>query len=1034
MKSKNKRNFKLASTFLKELKSKHAFQFDRITTLLEKYEQSETDSGSVFKGIIREIQSENDLINRLNQFLDAEHKVEFVSCEQSKEMITHIFEFMQRMTSDQLKFEEFLTLIATSAEKMDEMKITCLSEVGEFIMSEVHGYKSRDYWGNDFVAMLEGSINSYKNSAKTKHVQPSEKVSSHNSSVEKMANEGMEISKIGTEAVSKKIKPKTAIVVPSNGHLNGSQPKPVVVPQVVKELPAILSVEEPQQFNLRIESNVILALKSQISEQAYNCFVKSLSLHFKNLISFAEFIKLNENILLEVDKEVCLALKEMIESRSRAVASDNIFNIKYAKLESDSLACNRSYFKIITPLFESSKVVTGLINKTYLGIPRGNESAVNFDEPVASRTHKNLSEEALFKVEDEMHEIDSSRIQLGLTLKLVERLISQKLTTVEIDKICHKIFTIRTINTLYGGKSNQIIEEMKRGQKIVIDTVKFRLLEKLQLLKNARGYFVNNNWSERMSNNYYKALDARSNSIKIAERNFLNNKNLIEKLKTSHLSTSQMNNWISRFIGNIGDQKIELVRPEEVSSYCWNPVVCVGFQDCEILCDVFMLLKVHIKQSKCNNNEKQKSVLFLEKVIGNFFDIPRNRQFNVKVVDPNKINQVLHELERTLYPNKEFYYSEKITIKVNAENIRLMNEFNLQKNEDAENKSEINAHNNGPDVPQSPIKEAQQSEKDEVLLENSDISSHFNELIQSNESEEEGGKEINIEQVEIDAGSRVFYASYHFYVIYQYFIFLYERFNFAFSFAMASTAGLKLYEIFRQLIFMNIFGILDENNYEDSIRMLFDYNSGIFLNFERILAGCVKHIPTDEFSNYVLSLSPHIFGDKNTNYWLSEELLFAKTCFKLNEMNNKENKGYKANSFSAFNSNHNLNGNELVKFEFNKKEHVFLIHKVRSLLTETRKDLNFNAQIIENQFGILTKTVPTKQKKLNRIKKHVLNNLTYAFDFKKRVVEVKSGGTEDLMVTPHNNSLVELRKHKIAKLTKARSFREKLSTFNLGNH
>ena len=255
-----------------------------------------------------------------------------------------------------------------------------------------------------------------------------------------------------------------------------------------------------------------------------------------------------------------------------------------------------------------------------------------------------------------------------------------------------------------------------------------------------------------------------------------------------------------------------------------------------------------------------------------------------------------------------------------------------------------------------------------------------------------------IEQVENDSSSRIFYSSYHFYIIYQFFIFLYERFNFAYIYAIGSPVGLKLYETFKQLVFMNIFGVLDENNYEDSIRMIFDYHSGIFLNFERILTGCLKHACLDEFSNFILSLNPQIFGEKTNHLSFSESVIFAKTCFKLNEMTNKDNKGYKTNAFSAFNNNYNLCGNELVKFEFNKTNNLFLIHKIKSMFTENRKDFCSNTQIIENNYSVLTRIVPTTHKRLAKNKKQFINNLTYVFELKKKAIEVKSGETEDQTV------------------------------------
>ena len=405
MKTKSKRNIKQAANFLKDLRQNYGPLFERVSNLLEKYEVCEADSGVIFKGIIREIQTDNDLISRLNQFLNLEHRVQFVTCEQSKEMITHIFEIMQSMTTDQSKFEEFLTLIANSSEKMDEMKITSLLEVGEFIMNEVRSYKSGDFWGDDFVSILEGSINSFINSNKTRINHPSEKVSSNHSTSDKLQNETNEIPKNIVDVHLKKSKSKPSTTPATNGSVPVTAVKPVQVITQQKETQPQIPIDEPQQFNLKIESNVFLALKSKTSEQSYNNFIKTLSLHLQNIVSYPELVKMNENIFLEIDKEICLALKEMIETRARSIHNENVFNIKYSKIESEVNGFNKSYFKIISQLFASERNEDLLINKTYLGIPRGHESAVIFDEPIANRTHKNLSEEALFRIEDEIIEL-----------------------------------------------------------------------------------------------------------------------------------------------------------------------------------------------------------------------------------------------------------------------------------------------------------------------------------------------------------------------------------------------------------------------------------------------------------------------------------------------------------------------------------------------------------------------------------------------------------------------------------------------------
>lgn len=57
-------------------------------------------------------------------------------------------------------------------------------------------------------------------------------------------------------------------------------------------------------------------------------------------------------------------------------------------------------------------------------------------------------------------------------------------------------------------------------------------------------------------------------------------------------------------------------------------------------------------------------------------------------------------------------------------------------------------------------------------------------------------------------------------------MFVYERLNFVLSFAQASPAGVRLYNVFLDLLYLHMFGVLDESNYEDAVKMVFGHQGG----------------------------------------------------------------------------------------------------------------------------------------------------------------------------------------------------------------
>ena len=133
---------------------------------------------------------------------------------------------------------------------------------------------------------------------------------------------------------------------PTAPQTNGSQFQ--VAPPVIAQPPNLdhspsISPEEPQLFNLKIEPELFLCLKAKLSSDNYLKFIKVLAMFTQSIISFHEFVLLSESILLTLDKEICIALREMIESRYSQVCKVSPFNVRLAKISSNDPTHNRKY-------------------------------------------------------------------------------------------------------------------------------------------------------------------------------------------------------------------------------------------------------------------------------------------------------------------------------------------------------------------------------------------------------------------------------------------------------------------------------------------------------------------------------------------------------------------------------------------------------------------------------------------------------------------------------------------------------------------
>jgi histone deacetylase complex regulatory component SIN3 len=1040
MKTKTKRDVKQAERFLGDLQVELCGGFQNIAEYLTMYESHEIDKEAVFRTIVNEIKQNPQILRRFNEFLLPEKRVYVIPATKIQEMLTFLLEELNKKYSGDLdtfhSFIDFFYLI--SKERIDRVCFTSYAEMVAHTLREIHNSPEIQDLGKDFIADIEAIMHHYmeKVQAEPPILYEPEPEPEVQTPPEKVESNGAVQSKpqTGSTTVNKKTKSRPPANQATENTVVRAPPVQTQQAPPVSVKPPEPVPEEPPSDNLRVEENVFKALRHKLATADYNCIMKNLYLYLKNVISYFEFVKLSEKLLIKVEKEVCMALKDIVEGRERSRTANNVFNIKLQLQELENKNENRSYKRIITVELNSDANENPLINKTYMATAHGNESAVNFDEGIHKKAVKNLSEETLFKVEDEIHEFDSIIHQTQVALTWIRTLAKRNLPNEKALELCRKLANIRILNYLYGAKGSQIIDELKNRPPELLDLVEKRIHEKLEILKAARAEFSEKHWQQQQAGNYYKALDARSNSLKFAEKRFFNNKGFLGRMKDGDRSDQVIvGDSLSALLGHGGTKTIEMPAPATSDPNFWNPIICFSLKDKAIMSDIVFFLRTFVKISKMSGNEKERANNFIDRVICNFLRIPAPSSA-VRNSLPNKDDLLakIVDFERHLYPHKGFYYSDKLTLKIDESNYTNAKSF-LQSVDFSRNQQTSNNGSDGKDSTDPSKNKAKDSNRQdrETKVEGAEGTQNNPANNDANNTQARPNPHEMIIEVQ-DPCSAIhssYYSSQQFYLIYQYFILLYERFEYASHFSKASFGNNGLYEFFKQILFMQLFGILDISQYEDAIRMLFDHQSGVFLNFDKLLHNCVKNIPNDEFSAFVLNLNSEIFDSQSASPKIAEQVLFAKTYIKLIEQSSANSRASKNNTNAV--SIVNPNAGELLKFEINFERGMFIVHRVRTALeVDTKAGVTSPGTFIEQSLPIMSRPVIAQSapKTHGRVKKVAYNSIVHFLDLMKQELAFGKSGTEDVAFSFHNHSSLDARKKRICKLKKVKKFREARQT------
>lgn len=100
------------------------------------------------------------------------------------------------------------------------------------------------------------------------------------------------------------------------------------------------------------------------------------------------------------------------------------------------------------------------------------------------------------------------------------------------------------------------MEIIKENPEEILPILLQRVEERLELVEKVKEEFSETTWRKSMDIHYYKALDTKSNYMKVLERKKLINKNLIKELKRQTVVNKKNNNKI-QFVNSINNKQID---------------------------------------------------------------------------------------------------------------------------------------------------------------------------------------------------------------------------------------------------------------------------------------------------------------------------------------------------------------------------------------------------------------------------------------------------------------------------------------------
>ena len=708
---------------------------------------------------------------------------------------------------------------------------------------------------------------------------------------------------------------------------------------------------------IKEEHDIIEFLERKLPAEDFSSVVKIIFLYYKNVISYVELIEASSDVLGKLEKDALAMLRQSLESRETSRHNLNPFIPRIAPLKTEGI--NQSYKEI---LLNHNDTESSIINKRLVCFARGAEGGTS--DSGGRRHFKNQYEEDLLKLEDELHEFDIMIQQFEFFSLNLKRVLSGKVTEAKKQDYIKKLLNTKVIFAIYGNKASSLIGSIVKGDNKVLGLIVDRLGDQIEKLQKAKSEF-RDYWRSSMEEVYYRALDVLSNTLKLEEKKRFVNKEMMDELKEPKNKHGKYKLYDSiKIITPEPDNK--LVSLESKSKRFFKPSFVLKLGNKRVMEDAVLILRLWLSCSKFNLTEKERANSIISKIIVQFMGVqekPGKVLADMMNEETDLIAEIL-EITKKIEPKSDFKYFNEYDPLINEQ--KLSELYTLLTSLEPYQPPELTTEE-PPYVPNS----------------------------------------MSIKSENFKPAEDVFFASPMFYLFYRYFFCALDRLDLVYNYSQTAVKSDEIYIIFVKLLVLNLQGSLANQDYEDSLKLILRDKSGFFMNFDKFCQNAIKLNLNDEFSNFVLENNPKCFGVPNTKP-CREDILFAKTCYKLNEMMRTS---FKTKSQQNNSTIYGIPANEVLKFELFKD--YLIVHRFKNIYQEESKFADDYPSLIDVYKNYLQK--PEKPTHLEGPKGISQSKIVLHINHKRKEPVFTQCNEEDLVVgaCPQNYNSKEKSESKI---------------------
>merc|ERR1712088_633255 len=377
--------------------------------------------------------------------------------------------------------------------------------------------------------------------------------------------------------------------------------------------------------------------KALKNNEVYQNFLRCLSLYNQEIVNRVELIQISSPFLSK-HPELLKWFKDFVglrddgttfsmdpvmgggehgRPRQERVSGDTAMEIDYAsckRLGASYCALPKNF---VQPSCSGrSQLNKEVLNDNWVSFPSWSEDS----QFVTSR--KTQYEEFIYRTEDERFEFDVVLETNKDTIKVLE-CVNKKMSRMPPEEAARYRLddclggsspTIhqRAIRRIYGDKSADIIEGLKRNPVVAVPLVLRRLRAKDEEWREVQKNF-NKVWRDQNEKHYLKSLDHQCMQFKQSDTRNLRSKSLLNEIETLYDERHEQEESVK-----------DTVNGERQSIVPDGPHMTIEYQDPSILDDVNNLLIHHVKrQTSIHKEDKQKIKLLLRHFLMDTFKHPR---------------------------------------------------------------------------------------------------------------------------------------------------------------------------------------------------------------------------------------------------------------------------------------------------------------------------------------------------------------------------------------------------------------------------